>query len=100
VLEQNHGTSSERGECSLAEAWRLVRLALAPDLEPIGDCGGGSYAFLGALVRREFLPPLRLCLGTRVVPDLIPRLHDVAACFGVCFFVTGHHSGEVPPLAW
>jgi hypothetical protein len=40
VLERNRGTGSERGEGSLAEAWRLVRLALAPDLEPVDDHGG------------------------------------------------------------
>jgi hypothetical protein len=34
------------------------------------------------------------------VPDPIPRLHDVVAHFGICFFVIEHHVGEVPPLAW
>ena len=82
VLEQNWGIGSERGEGSLAEAWRLVRLALAPDLEPIGDRGDGSYAFLGALVHREFLPLPRLCLRTQAAPDPVPRLHDVAARSG------------------
>jgi hypothetical protein len=100
MLKQNRGTCSERGEGSLAEASRLVRLALAPDLEPVSDRGGGSYAFLGALVRREFLPPPRLRLGTRAAPDPIPRLHDVATCSGVCFSVIGRHAGVVLPLAW
>jgi hypothetical protein len=100
VLERNRGTGSERGEGFLAKAWHLVRLALAPDLEPVGDHGGMSYAFLGALVCREFLPPPRLRLGTRAAPDPVPRLHDVVARSGVCFFVAGHHAREVPPLAW
>jgi hypothetical protein len=100
VLEQNRGIGSERGEGSLAEAWRPARLALAPDLELVGDRGGGSFAFLGALVRREFLPPLRLCLGTRAVPDPIPWLHDVAARSDVCSSIVVLHAGEAPPLAW
>jgi hypothetical protein len=100
VLKRNQGIGSERGEGSLAEAWRLVRLALAPDLEPIGDRGDGSYAFLGALVHREFLPLPRLCLRTQAAPDPVPRLHDVAARSGVCFSVVRHHIGEVLPLAW
>jgi hypothetical protein len=100
VLEQNRGTGFERGEGSLAEASRLVRLALAPDLACVDDRVGESYAFLGALVRREFIPPPRLRLGTQAAPDPAPQLHDVAACFGVCFSVAGHHTGEVLPLAW
>jgi hypothetical protein len=45
VLEQKQGTDFERGEGSLAEAWRLVRLALAFDLELVDDRGGGSTPF-------------------------------------------------------
>jgi hypothetical protein len=78
----------------------LVRLALALDLEPVGDHGGGSYVFLGVLIRREFLPLSRLHPETRAAPDPVPRLHDVAAHSGVCFSVAGHHAREVPPLAW
>jgi hypothetical protein len=100
VLERNRGTCFEQGEGSLAGAWRLVRLALAPDPEPISDQGGGSYVFLGVLLHREFLPLLRLHHWIWAALDPIPQLHDVAACFGVCFFVAGHHAGEVPPLAW
>ena len=100
VLEQNWGTGSERGEGSLAVAWRPARLALAPGLEIVGDRGGESCAFLSALIRREFLPPLRLRLEIRAAPDPVPRLHDVTARSDVYFFVAGHHAGEVPPLAW
>jgi hypothetical protein len=100
VLKRNRDTGPKRGEGSLAEAWCLVRLALAPDLEPIDDHGGRSYAFLGALVRQEFLPPSRLRPGTQAASDPVPRLHDVAACSDVYFSVVGHHAGEVPPLAW
>jgi hypothetical protein len=100
VLEQNRGIGFGRGEGSPAEAWRLVRLALAPDLELVGDRDNGSYAFLGALIRREFLSPPRLRLETRATQDPIPRLHGVAARSDVCFAIAGHHAEEVPPLAW
>jgi hypothetical protein len=99
VLERNRGTGFERGEGSLAGASRLVRLALAPSLEPVGDHGSGIYVFLGVLIHREFLPLLRLHPGTRAALDPVPRLHDVAARSGICFFVAGNHTGEVPPLA-
>jgi hypothetical protein len=100
VLEQNRGTDFERGEGSLAGAWRLVRLALAPDPETVGDHRGGSYVFLGVLIHREFPPLPRLCLGTWATPDPVPRLCDVAAYFGICFFIVRHHAGEVPPRSW
>jgi hypothetical protein len=100
VLERNQGTGFERGEGSLVGALRLVRLALALDLEPIGNHGGGSYAFLGVLIHREFLPLPRLHPETQAAPGPVPPLQDVAAHFGVYFSVAGHHAGEVPPLAW
>jgi hypothetical protein len=74
VLEQNQGTGFEQGEGSLAKAWRLVRLALTPDLELVDDRGGGSYAFLDALVRREFLPLLRLRLGIQAARIPFPGI--------------------------
>jgi hypothetical protein len=98
VLGQNRGTGFEQGEGSLAGAWHLVRLALAPNPEPVGDYGGGSYVFLDVLV--EFPSLLRLRPETRAASDPVPWLHDVVARSGVCFFVVGHHAGEVPPLAW
>jgi hypothetical protein len=85
VLEQNRSTGLEQGEGSLAGAYCLVWLALIPDLEPVGDHGGGSYVFLGVLIRREFLPLLRLCPRTLATPDLVPRFHDVDARSGACF---------------
>jgi hypothetical protein len=100
VLEQNRGTSFERGEGSLAEAWHIVRLDLAPDLELVDDRDGESYAFLGALVHQEFLPLSKLRLGIRAASDPVPRHHDVAARSGVCFSVTELHAREVPPLVW
>jgi hypothetical protein len=99
VLEKNRGTGFERGEGSLVGGLRLVRLALALDLEPVGDRDGGSYTFLGVLVPREFPLLPRLRLGTRAAPDPVPRLHEVAARSDACFSIAGHHAGEVPPLA-
>ena len=100
MLEKNRGTGFERGEGSLTVAWCPARLALAPGLEIVGDRGGESCAFLSALIRREFLPPLRLRLEIRAAPDPVPRLHDVTARSGVCSSVIVLHAGEVPPLAW
>jgi hypothetical protein len=100
VLEQNWGIGSERGEGSLAEAWRPAWVALAPDLELVGERGSGSFAFLGAFVHWEFLPPPRLCLRIRAVLDPVPRLHDVTAHSGICSCVLVLHAGEAPPLAW
>jgi hypothetical protein len=61
----------------------LHPVQLAPILapEPIDDRDGGSCVFLRVLVRREFPPLPRLCPGTRVAPDPVPRLHDVATHF-------------------
>jgi hypothetical protein len=100
LLEQNWGTGFRQREGFLAVARRPARIALAPGLELVSDCGGESYAFLGTLVRREFLPLLRPCLGIWAVPDPVPWLHDVTARSGVCSSVAVLHAGEAPPLAW
>jgi hypothetical protein len=94
------GYRFQAGEGSLAIAWRPAQLALALGLKLVGDRGGESCAFLGVLVRREFLPLLRLRLGIWAVPDPVPRLHDVAARSCVCSSVAVLHAGEVPPLPW
>jgi hypothetical protein len=100
TLERSQGIGFERGEGSLAGVWRLVQLVLALAPEPISDRGGRSRVFLGVLVHREFSLLPRLHPRTWVAPDPVPRLHDVTTHFDTCFFVTGHHAGEVPPLAW
>jgi hypothetical protein len=92
VLEQNWGTGSERGEGSLAVAWRPARLALAPGLELVGDRGSESCAFLDVLIRREFLPLLRLRLGIWATSDLVPRLvilKSVIKWIGIISIVCG-----------
>jgi hypothetical protein len=100
VLGKNRGTGFEQGEGSLAGAWHLVRLALALDPEPVCDHGDESYVFLDVLVHWEFPSLLRLRPETRAAPDPVPWLHDAVAHSSVCFFIAGHHVGEVPPLAW
>jgi hypothetical protein len=78
----------------------LARLALVLGPELVGDRGSESFTFLGVFARGEFLLLLRLRHGTRVAPDPVPQLRDVAARSGVCSSVVVLHAGEVLPLAW
>ena len=100
LRERSRGTGSEQREGSPGATLRLARLAPALGPELVGDRGGESFAFLGVLARREFLLLLRLHLGIRVTPDLVPWLHDIVARSGVCSSVAALHAGEALPLAW
>jgi hypothetical protein len=98
--EQSRGTCSERREGSLGAALHLTQLALILSPELIGDRGGESFAFLGVQARREFHPLLKLCREIRVVPDLVPQLHDVVVCSSICSSVAAPHARKVLSLAW